>query len=153
MRAVRRGRHSRSAGGGMTTRRLAVVVSHPIQYQAPWFRALAEVTDLHVFFCHQQDAAGQAAAGYGVAFEWDVPLLDGYRHSWLTNVAKQPDVSRFAGCDTPGVYDELRRGSFDACVISGWYLKSYLQSLWACRRLGIRVLSRGDSHLATGRSM
>ena len=47
--------------------RLAIVASHPIQYQAPWFRALATVTDLTVFFCHRQDAKGQADAGFGVA--------------------------------------------------------------------------------------
>ena len=35
--------------------RLAIVASHPIQYQAPWFRALARETDLTVFFCHKQD--------------------------------------------------------------------------------------------------
>lgn len=59
--------------------RLAVVVSHPIQYYVPWYRARARVSDLEVFFCHRQDAADQAAAGFGVEFEWDLPLLDGYR--------------------------------------------------------------------------
>src|SRR6478609_5794440 len=78
--------------------RLAIVASHPIQYQAPWFRALARVTDLTVLFCHQQQPADQARAGFGVAFDWDVPLLDGYRHEWLHNRASTPDVSRATGC-------------------------------------------------------
>jgi glycosyltransferase involved in cell wall biosynthesis len=133
-------------------RRLAVVASHPIQYQAPWFRAIAAVTDLTVFFCHRQDASGQADAGFGVPFEWDVPLLDGYRFEWLTNVARHPNVSSFDGCDTPDIGNRLGAGRFDACIVSGWYLKSYLQAIWACRQAGIPVMLRGDSQLSTPRS-
>src|SRR5262245_6838929 len=101
--------------------RLAIVASHPVQYQAPWFRALAKVADVHVFYCHRQDSAGQAAAGFGVEFEWDIPLLDGYAHTWLKNRAAIPDVSRFSGCDTPDIKTPLQSGRFDACLISGWH--------------------------------
>src|ERR1700741_4307399 len=100
----------------MNSMRVAVVASHPIQYQAPWFRALARATDLEVFFCHRQDAAGQAAAGFGVPFEWDVPLLDGYRSQWLENVAARPGVSSFSGCDTPSIEERLAAGGFSACI-------------------------------------
>ena len=131
--------------------RLAIVASHPIQYQAPWFRALARVTDLTVLFCHQQQSADQARAGFGVAFDWDVPLLEGYRHEWLDNRASTPDVSRATGCDTPDIGRVLRQGAFDACIVSGWYLKSYLQAIHACRRHRLPVLLRGDSHLRTPR--
>lgn len=131
--------------------RLAIVTSHPIQYHSPWFRALAQVTDLHVFYCHQQDAAGQAGAGFGVAFEWDVPLLGGYSHTFLRNQAADPGVFAYGGCDTPEIVDRLRDGRFDACVITGWYLKSYMQALGGARQLGIPALSRGDSQLATNR--
>ena len=136
----------------MTRYRVAVVASHPIQYHAPWFRGLAELVDLEVFFCHRQDGAGQAAAGFGVEFEWDVPLLDGYSHTWLTNRSRNPNVSSFSGCDTPDIADRLERGGFDACIVSGWYLKSYVQAIRACRRCGIPVLVRGDSWLGTSRS-
>ena len=131
--------------------RLAIVTSHPIQYQAPWFRALAQVTDLDVFFCHRQDAAGQAEAGFGVAFDWDVPLLDGYRYHWLTNRSRRPDVSSLFGCDTPEIAGVIRDGGFDACLVCGWYLKSYLQAIQGCWRCGVPVLLRGDSQLGTVR--
>jgi glycosyltransferase involved in cell wall biosynthesis len=132
--------------------KLAIVTSHPIQYQAPWFRALARVADLTVFFCHKQDREGQAAAGFGVPFEWDVPLLDGYEHRWLENRSAQPAVSSFLGCDTPELASIIGTGSFDACLVCGWYLKSYLQAIRACRRCGVPVLMRGDSQLGTRRS-
>jgi glycosyltransferase involved in cell wall biosynthesis len=133
--------------------RLAIVASHPIQYQAPWFRALAGACDLEVFFCHRQDGSGQAKAGFEHGFEWDVPLLDGYAHSWLENLASAPSVDRFGGCDTPDVSDVLARGHFDACVVLGWYLKSYLQAIRACLKLNVPVLLRGDSQLAGSRGL
>ena len=35
--------------------RIAIVATHPIRYQAPWFRAMAlhSELDLEVFFCHR----------------------------------------------------------------------------------------------------
>ncbi|MGE5361498.1 MAG: glycosyltransferase family 4 protein [Bacteroidales bacterium] len=131
---------------------VAVVTSHPIQYQAPWFRALAQTVDLDVYFCHRQDARDQASAGYDLEFEWDVPLLGGYRHHWLENRSANPSVFAFAGCDTPGIDDVIGSGGFDACIVSGWYLKSYLQAIRACRRHAVKVLVRGDSRLGTQRS-
>src|SRR5687768_15584731 len=109
----------RCRGGPMP--RIAVVTSHPIQYQAPWFQALARRLDLVVFFAHRQDARGQAAAGFGHEFEWDLPLLEGYDHEWLHNVAARPSVDVFSGCDTPEVLDRLAVGRFDACIVNGWY--------------------------------
>jgi glycosyltransferase involved in cell wall biosynthesis len=134
-------------------RRVALIASHPVQYQAPWFRRLAEDVDLTVFFCHRQTAADQARAGFDVPFDWDVPLLDGYRHVWLRNIATQPGVDRWSGCDTPGIGLEIARGRFDACIVSGWYLKSYVQAMRACRRLHVPVLVRGDSQLVTPRRL
>src|SRR5881396_2777986 len=83
--------------------RLGILTSHPIQYQAPWFRALAKEVDLEVFFAHRPSAAEQGKAGFGVAFEWDVDLLSGYRYRFLKNLSNKPGVDRFSGCDTPGI--------------------------------------------------
>jgi glycosyltransferase involved in cell wall biosynthesis len=134
------------------SRRIAVVASHPVQYQAPFFKRLAERADLTVFFCQRHEPSLERAAGYSEAFSWDVPLTDGYRHEWLTNVAPHPAVDRFSGCDTPDVAERIAERAFDACIVQGWYLKSYAQAILACRRLRVPVLLRGDSQLATTRS-
>jgi glycosyltransferase involved in cell wall biosynthesis len=131
--------------------RVGFLVSHPIQYYAPIFRELARRCDLTVFFAYRQTAAGQAKAGYGVAFEWDVDLLSGYRSRFLTNVSKQPSTDVFAGCDTPGIASEIDQGRFDAFVVPGWGLRSYLQAVSACRKAQVPVLVRGDSQLASQR--
>lgn len=132
--------------------RLGILTTHPIQYQAPWFRALAAVTDLEVFFAHRQSATGQAQAGFGVAFEWDVDLLSGYPHRFLENVSPTPNADSFGGCDTPEIREIIRRGKFDAFIVNGWYVKAYWQAIRACRRARVPVLVRGDSQLGTPRS-
>ncbi|MBN9088927.1 MAG: glycosyltransferase family 4 protein [Reyranella sp.] len=132
--------------------RLGFLVSHPIQYYAPIFRALAERCDLSVFFAHRQTGEGQAKAGFGIAFDWDVDLLAGYRSTFLTNVARQPSTDRFSGCDTPGIAQEIARGRFDAFVVPGWGLRTYLQAVRACRRARVPVMVRGDSQLPGQRS-
>jgi len=129
------------------TRRIGFLVSHPIQYYTPIFRELAKRCDLTVFFAHRQSAEQQASAGFGVAFDWDIDLLSGYRSQFLTNVSRRPSTDRFWGCDTPSIRQEIIQGRFDAFVVPGWALWSYWQAVRACRRVGVPILVRGDSQL------
>ena len=131
--------------------RLAVLTSHPIQYQAPIFRELARRMDLEVFFAHRPTPRQQSDAGFGVAFDWDIDLLAGYPNRFLANKARNPGVDHFFGCDTPAIAQALQEGGFDALLVCGWALKSYLQGIAAARRLDMPVLVRGDSHLLTPR--
>jgi len=135
------------------TKRIGFLLSHPIQYYAPIFRELATRCDLTVLFAHRQTAEQQARAGFGRAFDWDVDLLSGYESRFLVNVARQPSTDRFGGCDTPGVADEIAGGKFDAFVVPGWGLRSYLQAAQACRRARVPVLVRGDSQLGGQRNL
>lgn len=133
--------------------RLAIASTHPIQYHAPLFRYLAGKLDLLVLYAQRQDRAGQAGAGFGVEFDWDVPLLEGYAYRFLDNVARRPSPRRFSGCDTPGVWEVVRDGRFDAVLTFGWSHKSSIQAAVAGWRAGVPVLMRGDSHLSTPRSL
>jgi len=128
--------------------RVAFLTTHPIQYQVPVFRELSrrQELDLTALFCQIPDATAQGD-GFGVKFEWDVPLLDGYRYEVLRNIAKRPSVTAYHGCDTPEIAARIRRGDFDAIVVNGWVVKSCLQTLHACRRLGIPCIVRGEANL------
>ena len=132
--------------------RVGVLATHPVQYYTPWYRALARDVELEVFFSHQQTASGQASAGFGVAFDWDIPLLEGYRHAFLRNSARHPDVNTFWGCVTPEISSLIRECHFDAFIVHGWSTYSYWQAIVACWRTGTPILVRGDSSLTTPRS-
>jgi glycosyltransferase involved in cell wall biosynthesis len=137
----------------MTAHRVAVLVTHPIQYMAPWFRALNAHPDLdvEVLFCDEAGPEEQAEAGFGVPFAWDRPLLEGYRFRILTNVARHPSVNTFRGLNTPDVGRVITAGHFDAVVINGWHYLGAWQAMVACWRRGTPMLVRGDSHLRTAR--
>ncbi len=124
------------------------VTSHPIQYQVPVFRHLAEHHDIRftVLFAQIPDP-GLQGAGFGIEFEWDIPLLDGYNYRVLRNVAKIPSVTKFSGCDTPEIKRVLSEIHADIVIINGWVVKTCLQTLWACRRMKIPCVVRGESNL------
>ena len=132
---------------GAVSIRVAMVTTHPIQYQVPWLKLLGSRPDidLHVFFAMLPDSAEQGRE-FGVAFNWDMPLLEGYAYKVLENRAKQPSLTEWAGCDTPGVFGELKRGRFDAVLVNGWGSKTALQALLACRWLGIPCIVRGEAN-------
>lgn len=133
--------------------RIAVLSTHPIQYQAPWFRAMAAYPgwDLEVLYCHPGSSQQQAAAGFGVEFSWDVPLLDGYAHRFLNNAAKAPGLSTFGGLDTPELWELIRPGTYNAVLVNGWHYKSAWQAIRACWATRTPVMVRGDSHLHSPR--
>ncbi|AIE74695.1 MULTISPECIES: glycosyltransferase family 4 protein [unclassified Synechocystis] len=127
--------------------KVGVLTTHPIQYQVPWFRLLAQKPgiDLQVFFALIPNAA-QQGDGFGVAFEWDIPLLDSYPYQVLTNVAQAPSVTSFNGCDTPEIFAIVRRQPWDAFIVNGWVAKSCVQLLAACRLNQVPCIVRGESN-------
>jgi glycosyltransferase involved in cell wall biosynthesis len=127
--------------------RVALVATHPIQYQVPWFQKLAQRTEieLKVYFALLPDAE-QQGVGFGIPFRWDIPMLEGYRWHALENARRRPELGRFLGSSTPGVLREFLAERPDAAIITGWNSLSLLQALWACARLRIPRLVRGESN-------
>jgi glycosyltransferase involved in cell wall biosynthesis len=134
--------------------RLGILTTHPIQHHAPWFRGLAAHPDLevHVYYCHKATPREQARAGFSVEFDWDVPLLTGYPHSFLQNIASPAGHGRFGGFDTPEIGKIIRERRYDAVLVNGWNYKSAWQAIWAAWQSAVRVFVRGDSHLHIPRS-
>src|SRR5580698_7313357 len=65
--------------------RLAYLVSHPIQYQAPLLRRIVQEPDidLTVFFGSDFSLRAYKDHGFGVEVAWDTPLTEGYKHFFL----------------------------------------------------------------------
>ncbi|HYA13821.1 MAG TPA: glycosyltransferase [Syntrophales bacterium] len=127
--------------------RIAIVTTHPIQYQIPWFCSLAvqPEVELKVFFGMIPDEH-QQGIGFGVSFLWDIPLLEGYQWELLRNISKQPSLETFRGCNTPSIYKVLSNFRPDVVIITGWQSLSLIQALWTCMRLRIPRIMRGESN-------
>jgi glycosyltransferase involved in cell wall biosynthesis len=133
--------------------RLAYLVSHPIQYQAPLLRRIAQEPDidLTVFFGSDFSVRGYRDEGFGVTFRWDIPLLEGYKHVFLPKLRDGQDVS-FATPLNRGIVAHLRatgtEPAFDALWVHGYATANALHGILAARTLGIPVLLRADMWLS-----
>jgi glycosyltransferase involved in cell wall biosynthesis len=132
--------------------RLAYLVSHPIQYQAPLLRRIAQEPDidLTVLFGSDFSVRGYRDAGFGVGVKWDVPLLDGYKHEFLPKLRDRGDVS-VASPLNRGIASRLRgrKGDppFDVLWVHGYATVNAMQGMLAAKALGIPVLLRAESWL------
>ena len=133
---------------------IAIITTHPIQYQAPLFRAIAgeQHIELTVFFGsdHGVDPS-KIDPGFGKAFSWDVPLLDGYRHVFLKNSHPGISVNDWR-LDGPALKSYLTSENFDAIVIFGWNKMLFWQAMWWGRKNGIPLILRGESNLKQARN-
>ena len=128
-------------------RKVAVLATHPIQYQIPWFQALARCPEvqLKVYYSLLPDQE-QQGVGFNVPFVWDIPMLEAYDWQALTNKGRHPGLSGFFSNSTPSVRSVLAGNRPDVVIITGWHALPLLQALWACMVLRIPRIVRGESN-------
>ncbi len=134
--------------------RVAHIVSHPIQYFAPLYKAIAENEDidLTVYFCSAASTGRYFDAGFGATVEWDVPLLDGYKFVF-TKEARTRTIGGMGAnwrlsLDVLGL---VLKGRYDVVWIHG-YNSVDAVVLAALQGLGHRVVLRDEQTLLTDRS-
>ena len=130
--------------------RLSIVVTHPIQYFAPWFGQLADhpQLELQVIYLRQLDTEAQGL-GFGHSFAWDVPLLDGYTSETL-DAPQQPVASlRWL----PSLARALRAFKPDAVLVTGWQEPLLAAAIPLSRWLGVPVILRGEANALRSRGL
>lgn len=132
--------------------RLALVVSHPIQYAVPLYRRLARRADisLKVFFTWHAGGHEIYDRGFARPVAWDIPLTEGYDFELVPNTSRAPGTHRFCGLRNPDLPARIAAWRPDVVQITGWAWYSHLSLLRVLHRRGIRVLFLGDSHLLDG---
>ena len=65
-------------------KRLAIITTHPIQYNAPLFALLGQSTnvDIKVFYTFNQGDDAIYDKDFGRAIKWDIPLLENYDYEF-----------------------------------------------------------------------
>src|SRR5579862_2585436 len=140
---ARRGNHMRRRPF-----RLGYLVSHPIQYQAPMLRHIAQDPDidLTVFYMSDMSVEGFYDPQFKVQVKWDVPLLGGYQHTFLGRLGGAK-VTQLLRPVVVGLQRTLERARLDALWLHGYKHQVQLRAICAARRLGIPILVRGDSNV------
>ena len=132
--------------------RLAYLVTHPIQYQAPLLRRIAQEADidLTVLFGSDFSVRDYKDEGFGVGVKWDVPLLDGYKYEFLPVLRDDATVSATRPMNT-GIFRRLKGKKdlpgFDVLWVHGYLSVNALHGMLAAKALGIPVLLRAESWL------
>jgi glycosyltransferase involved in cell wall biosynthesis len=132
--------------------KLAYLVSHPIQYQTPLLRLIAQQPDIEltVLFGSDFSVRGYRDEGFGVDVKWDIPLLDGYQSNFLP-ILRQATSTSITRPMNYGIYSHLcgssTTGKTDVLWVHGYSTVNAMHGLLAAKALGIPTLVRSDSTL------
>ncbi|MCU1286849.1 MAG: hypothetical protein JWO13_3199 [Acidobacteriales bacterium] len=101
--------------------RIAVVVSHPIQHFAPWYREVAKLpeVDLKLFYCCDWGSEKYHDPQFGVEIKWDIPLLEGYNYEFLP-IKKRPNSMSFWELDNPTAVEALNNFDPNVVLVHGY---------------------------------
>ena len=138
----------RAGHGGDQRVRLAVVAGHPVQYVAPWLERLAwePRLDLKVFYLWDLGVSEARDPGFLQPLQWDIPLLEGYQHVFITNRSKNPGNHHFLGYINPSLNRSLSEWKPDRVLLMNYAFLSYLLLIIDPRFWKILFFFRGDSH-------
>ena len=127
--------------------KLAIITTHPIQYNAPMFALLSSraKVEVKVFYTWGESVLREKYdPGFGKTISWDIPLLEGYDYCFVKNKAADPGSHHFKGIDNPTLIKEVKEWKADAVLIYGWSFKSHLEAMRYFHGK-IPVFFRGDS--------
>ena len=127
---------------------LAILTTHPIQYQVPLWQALAKEGSVpfEVWYLSRHGTQPSPDAEFKKSFAWDLNLLEGYPHEFLrTN--QDPLVHRFWGVRLrEDLKRRLREKKVKALWIQGWQVFAYWQAVWQAHEAGVEIWLRGESN-------
>jgi glycosyltransferase involved in cell wall biosynthesis len=131
----------------MTAIRLAWLATHPIQYQAPLLRAIAQYPDIEltVLFFSDFSTRSFVDPDFGRAIEWDTPLLDGYRYELLPGTGALVNGIQTFQPRVRGLAQRLNLRNFDAVLVQGWQHYAMVKAAWLAKRAGLKVLMRCEA--------
>jgi glycosyltransferase involved in cell wall biosynthesis len=127
---------------------LVILTSHPIQYQAPLWRALAKdgrVT-FEVWFLTDHAVNPTHDREFGNSFAWDRDLLGGYAHRFLP-VRPGWRMDRFRGIRVIESWSKLlKEHGVTRLWVEGWRFSENWAAVFAARRAGVEVWMRGETN-------
>ena len=123
--------------------RLCILASHPIQYFASVYRALAlrDDVDLRVIFRTRVGVDEYFDRDFGRTVKWDTRLLDGYHHEFLS------EKNELWGVEW-SVLRVLKRQCPEVLLLHGYSDPTNIVALLAAKWEGVRVLVRGDTRMS-----
>lgn len=129
-------------------KKLAIISTHPIQYNTPIFRLLAQrnIIQIKVFYTWENSKDGFFDKKFNQQIKWDIPLLDGYDYRFVKNTATNQGTHHKKGIINPALNAEIEEWGANALLVYGWNFDSHFKAMHYFKGK-IPVLFRGDSTL------
>ena len=129
-------------------KKLAIITTHPIQYNAPLFKLIAKrkKIQIKVFYTWENSKDKIFDKKFGKEIKWDIPLLEGYEYIFVKNTAKIQGSHNYKGITNPTLNKEIKNWQADAILVYGWKFHSHYRALKYFKGK-IPVFFRGDSTL------
>src|SRR5262245_46778147 len=127
---------------------LAILTTHPIQYQTPLWKELAarQRIPFKVFYMSDQGLQARFDPGFGKPLSWNIDLLGGYEYEFLDTRKGGRFDSFWALRLKSGFGRALRAMGASVLWIQGWQVAAYWQSVLEARRAGAQVWLRGETN-------
>src|SRR5687768_10915904 len=123
---------------------LVVVETHPVQYHAPIYRAIAHRgLTVEVLYGSDCSVVGYQDPGFRRHFAWDQDLLDGYSYNFLGTTRDGADSPAHAS--TAGLRGHLRDTQPRAVLLTGYSPEFHRQALKAAFASSARTLLRAEA--------
>lgn len=126
--------------------RLAIIRTHPTQYFAPLYRALAQVPGLEikVFYLFKDRGQGEFDPDFNQKISWDVNLLEGYDFEFVETSPLPFQPKHIFESRSPQLIRKLKSGKFDAIFCAGYALWLDWQVIFFAIRNNIPLICRPE---------
>ena len=127
---------------------LAIVTTHPIQYQVPLWQKIKKETDIdfEVWYLSDHGINETFDKQFSKKFSWDINTLEGYNYRFI-KVGRNKKVNEFWGLRiVENISHLFTKNNVDAVWINGWGVFAYWQIAWTAKKVGVKVILRGESN-------
>jgi glycosyltransferase involved in cell wall biosynthesis len=127
---------------------LAILTTHPIQYQVPIWQALAKAGQVpfEVWYLTDHGMNPSRDTQFGKTFSWDIDMLSGYPYRFIETAPGASPVTPWKCRLREPLRERLRRSGAKALWIQGWQVAAYWQAVREAKAAGAEVWLRAESN-------
>ena len=129
-------------------KKLLILTSHPIQYQVPLWRKMAEAAvPIELLFLCPHGVKETRDPEFDRSFAWDLPMLEGYRSRFLNlsgwDLKKPIKMRMRIRNELNPIFKETKATHL---WVEGWRFPAFWQAVGQAKKAGLQVWCRGESN-------
>lgn len=127
---------------------LAIITTHPIQYQVPiWQEMAKQGIPFEVWYFTDFGVKPSYDSQFGQSFAWDLDNLTGYNYRFLkVNKDATPNKGFFNLRLNESIIPLIKQKNITHVWINGWQVLAYWQAIWDAHKAGAKIIFRGETN-------